>query len=90
MKKVQNANFPQDADGRTYHVGVKLGQVANRIITVGDPHRAHIIAKLLIAPTVIESKRGFTTITGNYGDYRVSIIAIGMVIAFNSGFGPLL
>lgn len=42
-----NANFPMDHDGRTYHVNTKYGQVANRIITVGDPHRVWNLAQYL-------------------------------------------
>ncbi|KAF9973714.1 hypothetical protein BGZ73_003014 [Actinomortierella ambigua] len=42
-----NANFPMDAEGRTYHVGVKRGELANRVLTVGDPARAMILARHL-------------------------------------------
>ncbi|KAG0222826.1 hypothetical protein BGW41_005850 [Actinomortierella wolfii] len=42
-----NANFPMDAEGRTYHVGVKRGELANRVLTVGDPARAMILARNL-------------------------------------------
>ncbi|ORZ41058.1 nucleoside phosphorylase domain-containing protein [Catenaria anguillulae PL171] len=45
--KLSNANFPVDDQGHTYHVGVKPGEVANRIITVGDPARAILIATYL-------------------------------------------
>ncbi|RUP44154.1 nucleoside phosphorylase domain-containing protein [Jimgerdemannia flammicorona] len=83
--KLTNANFPMDVEGRVYHVGVKRGETANRIITVGDHVRARRIAKLLDGPevkgrTVFElvSQRGFTTFTGTYQGVPVSIIAIGM------------
>ncbi|KAL7751667.1 hypothetical protein RI367_002666 [Sorochytrium milnesiophthora] len=42
-----SANFPTDDEGRVYHVGVKLGEVANKIITVGDPARAIVLATYL-------------------------------------------
>lgn len=70
MKDVlTNANFPMDAEGRTYHVNTKSGQVANRIIVVGDHVRARRIAahfdggKILFEQT---SQRNFTTLTGVY------------------------
>lgn len=44
-KNYQSANFPIDAEGRTYHVGTKSGEVSNRIITVGDHYRAFQIAE---------------------------------------------
>jgi hypothetical protein len=37
---VQDANFPLDGEGRTYHVGVKAGEVASRVVSVGDPRSA--------------------------------------------------
>lgn len=76
-----DANFPHTADGRTYHVALKHGEVANRILTVGDPVRARRISKFLDpSPKVFEftSQRGFTTFTGCYSGVPVSIIAIGM------------
>jgi uridine phosphorylase len=79
MKDFKSTNFPFDSQGRTYHVECKLGDIASRIITVGDPFRAKRIAKQLQnITTVIESKRGFYTITGTYKDIPVSVIAIGM------------
>ncbi|CAG8545748.1 4313_t:CDS:2 [Acaulospora morrowiae] len=76
-----NANFPKTADGRVYHVGVKQGEVANRIITVGDPSRAQKLAEWLDKDFPIfqhSSSRGFFTLTGKYKGVLVSIIAIGM------------
>lgn len=35
-QKLSDANFPHTADGRVYHLGVKRGEVANRILTVGE------------------------------------------------------
>ncbi|KAJ3246409.1 hypothetical protein HDU78_007126 [Chytriomyces hyalinus] len=79
--KFTDANFPLGEDGRTYHVGTKLGETANKIITVGDPARAELIAKHLdadVVPIKVQSKRGYLTITGAYKGTRVSIVAIGM------------
>ncbi|KIJ33033.1 hypothetical protein M422DRAFT_52594 [Sphaerobolus stellatus SS14] len=76
-----DANFPRTADGRVYHLGIRAGEVANRIITVGPPARARSIASLLSpepAPFVLESDRGFLTITGLFNGVPVSICAIGM------------
>ncbi|KAI9320603.1 nucleoside phosphorylase domain-containing protein [Dichotomocladium elegans] len=82
---LKNANFPQDAEGRVYHINVKYGQVANRILTVGDHLRAKAIAKSLDSeevaghPTFVHtSQRGFLTITGRYKGVPITILAIGM------------
>lgn len=78
-----NANFPRDEDNRVYHLGVKLGDVANRILTVGDHVRARKIAAYLDTeeecghPTFERlSQRGFLTITGRYKGVPVSIMAM--------------
>ncbi|KAJ3107719.1 hypothetical protein HDU97_003389 [Phlyctochytrium planicorne] len=88
-KAFTNANFPLDDEGRTYHVGTKVGETANRVLTVGDPSRADLIAKLLDptpAHTRVHSKRGFLTITGAYKGVPVSIVAIGMGVSMMDFF----
>ncbi|RDB29910.1 Purine nucleoside phosphorylase DeoD-type [Hypsizygus marmoreus] len=76
-----DANFPRTADLRVYHLGLRPGEVANRIITVGSPSRAQAIATFLDEspkPFVLSSERGFLTITGRYKTVPISIISIGM------------
>ncbi|TEB22421.1 purine and uridine phosphorylase [Coprinellus micaceus] len=76
-----DANFPRTADHRVYHLGLRPGEVANRIITVGSPSRANGIATHLDTepkPFVLTSERGFTTITGRFRGVPVSIVSIGM------------
>ncbi|KAF8930863.1 nucleoside phosphorylase domain-containing protein [Dissophora ornata] len=95
-----NANFPMDAEGRTYHVGIKRGELANRILTVGDPARAITLSRSLdgvdlenTPPKAIPSNlfsfashRGFLTITGHYHGVPVSIVAIGMGVSMMDFF----
>ncbi|TBU25663.1 purine and uridine phosphorylase [Dichomitus squalens] len=79
--RIVDANFPRTLDQRVYHLGLRAGEVANRIITLGTPSRAHGIASYLDpVPTAFEltSERGFTTITGRYKGVPVSIVSIGM------------
>jgi uridine phosphorylase len=78
---ITNANFPIDVEGRTYHVEIGPGEVANRIITVGERGRADEIKSYLDADFPITervSHRQFVTITGRYKGVDVSIISIGM------------
>lgn len=81
-KKAYYANtngVPMESDGRVTHVGVKSGDLSNRVVSVGSLSRAKCFAKLLDAPEpVISSARGFTTFTGLYEGVRVSIVATGM------------
>ncbi|KAF9269740.1 purine and uridine phosphorylase [Marasmius fiardii PR-910] len=78
---LKDANFPRTPDLRVYHLGLRPGEVANRIVTVGSPSRARTIAQLLDVvpkPFVLESERGFLTFTGRYKGIPVSIMSIGM------------
>ncbi|KAF8839768.1 purine and uridine phosphorylase [Paxillus ammoniavirescens] len=78
---ITDANFPKTADGRVYHLGIKYGEVANRIVTVGSISRAQDIAKHFDSspkPFSLHSERGFLTITGRYQGVPVSIVSIGM------------
>eukprot|EP01113_Clastostelium_recurvatum_P015331 TRINITY_DN1851_c0_g1_i2.p1 TRINITY_DN1851_c0_g1~~TRINITY_DN1851_c0_g1_i2.p1 ORF type:complete len:298 (+),score=35.84 TRINITY_DN1851_c0_g1_i2:21-914(+) len=76
----QDANFPHDAEGRVYHLGVRKGEVANRILSVGDAGRAAMLSKMLDDPDnlFIASNRGFTVYTGTYKKTPLTIIATGM------------
>ncbi|KAG0146289.1 hypothetical protein CROQUDRAFT_657615 [Cronartium quercuum f. sp. fusiforme G11] len=76
---VADANFPHTLDGRVHHLGVKRGELTNRVLTVGDHVRARRIAQHLDSPPFeYVSQRGFTTLTGRYKGVPVSIVAIGM------------
>ena len=46
--KFSNANFPMTADGRVYHLDIKAGEVANKLILVGDLARAKLYADLYL------------------------------------------
>jgi len=81
LSQMSDANFPKDNEGRVYHLAVKHGEVANRILSVGDPQRAAIIASLLDNPAnvfEVKAKRGFVIYTGRKNNVPVSIIATGM------------
>ena len=67
-------------DGRTHHVGVAKGEVANRIVLVGSSSRAATLCSLLDgAPHVaLKSHRGFETYTGTFQGTPVSIVTTGM------------
>lgn len=75
-----DANFPVDGEGRVYHVGVRHGEVANRVVTVGDPSRASLLASLFDGPPHFQlaTNRGFTTHTGLYKGVPLTVVATGM------------
>jgi len=78
---LKDANFPVDEEGRVYHLGLKYGNLANRILCVGDPQRARLLSTLLDDPSgsfCQSSTRGFLTFTGTKNGVPVSIMSIGM------------
>src|ERR1700733_8629429 len=83
---ITGTEFPRDGEGRTYHVNTKAGEVANRILQVGDPERAKLIVenwfdKSEDTPIFVRTTtRGFTTYTGTFEGKRVTVMAIGMGI----------
>ena len=80
---MKNANFPTDNEDRTYHLYLKKGEVAPRIITVGDVPRACVFANLpgFELKFVRSAPRLFTTFTGLYKGKPVTIITSLMGIA---------
>jgi uridine phosphorylase len=80
---LSNANFPMDGEGRVYHLGVKAGEVANRILSVGDSGRASLLATFFDDPSKTftrASTRGFVIHTGRRKGVPMTIIATGMGI----------
>uniref|UniRef100_A0A7S3K341 Nucleoside phosphorylase domain-containing protein n=1 Tax=Aureoumbra lagunensis TaxID=44058 RepID=A0A7S3K341_9STRA len=69
---------PKDSNGRVTHVGVGLGDLANRILTVGSLSRAESLSSFLEDVQIIRSSRGFTSFSGKFQTVPVSIIATGM------------
>lgn len=73
-----------DEEGRIQPLNCKKGEVANRIISVGDPNRAKLMAESLDKDTPViirQSNMIFCTYTGKYKGVPVSIIATGMGFA---------
>jgi uridine phosphorylase len=66
-----------------YHLGVKRGEVANRVLSVGDPRRASLLATFFDDPSksfMRASTRGFVIHTGTRKGVPLSIVATGMGI----------
>lgn len=72
---------PKLGDGRVAHLGLRAGELAPRIVSVGSLGRAQRLCELLdkeVEVFELTSARGFTTFTGAYKGVRVSIVATGM------------
>ncbi|MEM4021573.1 MAG: purine-nucleoside phosphorylase, partial [Nitrososphaerota archaeon] len=64
--------------GGPYHILAKPGEVAERVIAVGDPARVDQISRLLENARPVNLHRGFPVYTGEYEGVRVSVACHGI------------
>jgi len=64
--------------GGPYHILAKPGEIAERVIAVGDPARVEQVSKLLSDCRPVNVNRGFLVYTGEYDGVRVSIACHGV------------
>ncbi len=65
-------------DGSVYHLSLKPGHVADKIIVVGDPGRVHRVSSFFDEVVFEMNKREFITHTGYVGNERITVISSGM------------
>ncbi|MEA1886731.1 MAG: nucleoside phosphorylase [Bacteroidota bacterium] len=65
-------------DGSIFHLRLKPGEVAEKIIIVGDPGRVEMLGKNLDSIIFKRINREFFTITGTYRNKEVSIVSSGI------------
>ncbi|MCM4158863.1 phosphorylase [Antarcticibacterium flavum] len=72
------SEFIQNADGSVYHLRLLPHQIANTIITVGDPDRVAAVSKYFDIIEHVVQKREFNTHTGTYKGKRITVISSGI------------
>lgn len=65
-------------DGSIYHLNIKPEQLADTIITVGDPERVDKVTSFFDAIECDVQKREFHTQTGTYKGQRISVVSTGI------------
>jgi len=65
-------------DGSIYHLGLLPEELANTVITVGDPARVSSISKHFDSIEYRKQKREFNTHTGTYKGKRITVMSTGM------------
>ncbi|MFI5170892.1 MAG: nucleoside phosphorylase [Chitinophagales bacterium] len=65
-------------DGTVYHLHLHPEQIADTIITVGDPDRVKMVSKYFDSIEFINQSREFITHTGNIGNKRLTVISTGI------------
>ncbi len=79
-----HSSMPKDHQGHTYFLGLKIGEIANRILIVDSTATAQRVRKVLdLGRSSFESTStmGITTITGKKYGIPVTILAIGPGVA---------
>ena len=77
-KRIAESELIINNRGAVYHLNVKPDEIANTIITVGDPDRVGAVSKHF---DKIEGKyqhREFVTHTGYIGNKRISVVSTGI------------
>ncbi|MCO5171691.1 MAG: nucleoside phosphorylase [Planctomycetes bacterium] len=73
-----SAQIVKTSTGKQYHVGAGPGDVARRILLVGDPARAEKVATRFDRVQVERRNREYVTITGDYQGEPLTVTATGI------------
>ncbi|PVW15609.1 nucleoside phosphorylase [Marixanthomonas spongiae] len=76
--RITESELILNPDGSIYHLNLKPEDLAQTVITVGDPGRVERISKHFDALEVDVHKREFKTHTGTYKGKRISVISTGI------------
>ncbi len=75
---MQETELILNPDGSIYHLDLLPGELATKIIQVGDPDRVKKVGAFLEEVEINKHKREFYTLTGYYKGERVSVISTGI------------
>jgi uridine phosphorylase len=78
MQRIGESELIINARGAIYHLDLKPGELANNIITVGDPDRVSAVSKYFDKVEIKKQHREFVTHTGNIGAKRISVVSTGI------------
>ncbi|MEL4308308.1 nucleoside phosphorylase [Joostella sp. CR20] len=76
--KIPASEFILNDDGSIYHLNLRPEDIANTIITVGDPDRVETVSKYFDSVELKKGKREFVTHTGYLNGKRISVISTGI------------
>ena len=78
MKPISESDLIINPDGSIYHLNLLPEDVADIVITVGDPDRVKEVSKYFDRVELRKGKREFKTHTGYLGDKRITVISTGI------------
>ena len=78
MNKIAESELIINNRGAIYHIDLKPDELANTIITVGDPDRVAVVSKHFDSVEVKRQHREFISHTGYIGKKRITVISTGI------------
>jgi uridine phosphorylase len=78
MNKIAESELIINSRGAIYHIDLKPDELANTIITVGDPDRVAVVSKHFDSVEVKRQHREFISHTGYIGKKRITVISTGI------------
>jgi uridine phosphorylase len=78
MKAISNADLIINQDGSIYHLNLLPEDVAETVITVGDPDRVSDVSKYFDRIELKKGKREFITHTGYLNSKRITVLSTGI------------
>lgn len=78
MRRFEESEFILNQDGSVFHLHLKPGQLANKVILVGDPGRVGLVASHFSEIVAEVQSREFHTVTGVYQGKRISVVSTGI------------
>lgn len=78
MTPIAETDLILNADGSVYHLNLQPGDVADTVITVGDPDRVAEVSKYFDHIELKKGKREFITHTGTISGKRVTVLSTGI------------
>jgi uridine phosphorylase len=76
--KISESDLIINQDGSIYHLNLIPGDVAETVITVGDPDRVSEVSKYFDQIELKKGKREFVTHTGYVGKKRITVLSTGI------------
>ncbi|MDB5155378.1 MAG: phosphorylase [Mucilaginibacter sp.] len=78
MNRIPETDLILNADGSAYHLNLLPGDIADTVITVGDPDRVGEVSKYFDSIELKKGKREFITHTGYIGNKRLTVLSTGI------------
>lgn len=78
MNKIAESELIINSRGAIYHIDLRPEELADTVITVGDPDRVAVVSKFFDKVEVKRQHREFISHTGYIGNKRITVISTGI------------